>query len=221
MKRCNEPKQTCDTDFSGIENSLKDLIHAQLLIGKEVAKLAGGVARVAVDGLRNVNLPGMPKMKSCCDIPEPCWMPVSSGEVHCTLRPGDQGEICFVIANLDFRAHQYTVQAVGKDAGLIGMNRTQFQLGPKERICVTATLTVPKEDRQKDQNCCCENIEAIIWVRGCRDHYVRWTVDVADKGKCCCHEIQVNDSADYVLHWYDHFYVSRPCFGPMTHPSQK
>jgi hypothetical protein len=30
--------------------------------------------------------------------------------------------------------------------------------------------------------------------------------------------VVVNDDPDYVLHWYDHFYVARPCFGAATTP---
>jgi hypothetical protein len=96
VKKCDE---TARTDYSGIEDSLKDVINAQILLGKEVLKLLGGAA----DGLRGISLPSLPKMKSCCDVPEPCWMPVALGEVECKLRPGDSGQVCLAITNHDSR----------------------------------------------------------------------------------------------------------------------
>lgn len=210
MKRCDEPART---DYSGIQESLKDVINAQILLGKEVLKLLGGAA----DGLRGIPLPSLPKMKSCCDVPEPCWMPVALGEVECKLRPGDSGQVCLAITNHDFRAHAYEVVAAGRDAALVTVGAPKFQLGPKETRCVVATLTVPKDPRPRgDESKCCHDIEALVWVRGCRNHYLRWSVDLTDRCEPCCWQIEVDDRADYVLHWYDHFYGFRPCYGPLT-----
>lgn len=209
MKPCNDSGSVLDD----IQNSLKSILYAQVLIGKEMLTLGSGVTRAAKDGMRNVKIPGLPKMKSCCDIPEPCWMPLSLGEAKCDLQPGSKGEICFVVTNGDFNAHQYAMQAAGKDAGLVTFSQSQFQLGPKERICITATLSAPKEEGRDPQNCCCNEIEALVWVRGCRDHYLRWIGNIAKKDDCRCREVQVDDNPDYVLHWYDHFYINRSCFG--------
>ena len=218
MKRCNEP---ANMDWSGIEDSVMGLIRAQLLVGKELTQLVVGAGNAAANALRNVKLPDLPGCKSCCDIPEACWMPVFLGEAECKLKPGDQGKICFIVTNQDFVSHRYAVQATGKDAGLISISDPQFELGPKERKCVTATLTAPSRDGSPAKSdSCCKDLEAVVWVRGCRDHYVRWSVDLAHKSQPCCYEIEVDDSADYVHHWYDHFYVTRPCFGSLAHPEQ-
>src|SRR5215470_12186723 len=122
-----------DVDLKGIEDSLKGVIHAQLLIGKELLKLASAVVGVAASGAKGLPLP---KLRGCCEIPEPCWMPKSHGEVKCTLAPGESGEICLVITNEDFVAHPYTVVAAGKDAGLVTVAPASLKLGPKERGCV-------------------------------------------------------------------------------------
>lgn len=198
--------------FDGIENGLKSLLNAQLQLGKEVLKLAGA-ATGALGTLRGIRLP---RQHTCCEVPEPCWMPLPLGEVSCTLRPGDSGTLCLVVTNGDFRAHTYQFAATGKSASAVSFSDTSATLGPKERIAVTATFTVPKDQRAED--CRCIDHEALIWVRGCRNHYLRWTVDEANCAKPCCHEVAVNDDPDYILHWYDHFYMTRPCFGALTMP---
>ncbi len=206
MKDC---KPCDDGATEGIENGLKSLLNAQMMLGKELLKLAGS-ATGALGALRGIKLP---KGHSCCEVPEPCWMPLSLGEIECTLRPGDQGTVCLVVTNGDFRPRQYQFAATGKSAAAVSFSTSSVTLGPKERIAVTATFTVPKDSRVED--CRCVDHEALIWVRGCRNHYLRWTIDEAACAKPCCHEIEVNDDPDYVLHWYDHFYMPRPCFGAL------
>jgi hypothetical protein len=207
MNRCKEPS----SDYSAIENGIKDVLKAQMLLAREAVKFGGGMARWMADGL---SLPALSPGGSCCEIPEPCWMPSALGEVQCQLRPGDRGEICLSVTNGDYTGHPYSVVATGKDAHLVNVKNPQFQLGPKERACVVVTLDVPKDGVPKDQPCCCEDIDVVIWVRGCRNFYLRWVVQVRDKGKCYCHEIKVIDQPDYVLHWYDHFYINRRCMAP-------
>ncbi|HZS54995.1 MAG TPA: hypothetical protein VFA65_11370 [Bryobacteraceae bacterium] len=77
-------------------------------------------------------------------------------------------------------------------------------LGPLESGCITATLTAAGE--------CDGEQSAIVWVRGCKEHYIRWTVKTLKRGaNCACHEISIDDCPDYIHHWYDHFYCPRPC----------
>jgi hypothetical protein len=54
--------------------------------------------------------------------------------------------------------------------------------------------------------------KTIIWVDGCKLHYLIWHVSVGTVGFDSCHEVEVDDCPDYVHHWYDHFYCARPCF---------
>jgi len=199
-------RQCDETGTEGIEDGLKSLFNAQLLLGKELLRVAGGAGRL----LGRMPALKLPKGHGCCDVPEPCWMPLSLGEIRCTLKPGDSGTLCLVVTNGDFRAHPYQFAATGKSASAVTFSTTAATLGPKERIAVTATFTVPKEQRTED--CRCIDHEALIWVRGCRNHYLRWTVDEAAASSACCHEVAVDDDPDYVLHWYDHFFIPRPCF---------
>lgn len=199
----------CKTTDNGIEDGIKSLFHAQLLLGKELARLLGSAGSAAMDKAGAMRLP---KGGCGCEIPEPCWMPLPLGEISCQLAPGDKGTVCLVVTNHDFRPHSYQFVASGKSAASVSFSQAGAVLGPKERIAVTATFTVPR-DNKGNEDCRCIDHEALVWVRGCRNHYLRWTIDEVAKSKPCCHEVVVDDKPDYVLHWYDHFYVARPCPG--------
>lgn len=208
MKDCKT-----QTDTQGLEDGLKSLINAQLLLGKEVLKLLTGAGGGLLDKMGGIQ---MPKGSSCCTVPEPCWMPLSLGEFRCQLKPGDTGTVCLVVTNGDFRPHSYQFAATGKSASHVTFSQAGAVLGPKERIAVTATFTVPRDHKDEgkgEEDCRCLDHDVLLWVRGCRNHYLRWTVDETAQSKACCHEVAVADDPDYVLHWYDHFYVARPCLG--------
>lgn len=216
MARCKK-----STDFSGLDDTLGKLIAAQIDFGKEALKLINDGGKALVDSINNMNLPAG---SSCCDIPDPCWMPLDLGQICCQICSGDQGEICFIIGNEDFRAQDYRVFAAGEHASLVTVSQSQFRLGPKERQVVSVKFEMP--DREQDTNqsnsCCeCNDYEAIIWVTGCRNHFLRWYINHDKKQQKCCHEVYVNDIPDYELHWYDHFHYPRPCLGSQTSPEQK
>jgi hypothetical protein len=77
-----------------------------------------------------------------------------------------------------------------------------FSLGAMAR----ATAVVKVKLSGKEQ-------ELLVWVRGCQDHYIRWTVRESCRCGDACHEIEVEDAPDYLHHWYDHFYCRHPCPG--------
>lgn len=213
MSRCKKK-----IELAGVDDALGKMISAQLALGKEALKLVGESYNSALSGVKGMKVPGG---NSCCDIPEPCWMPLNLGEICCQLCHGDVGEICFIVSNEDFRPHDYKVGATGEHGGLVGINHPQFTLGPKERRVITAKFKVPNKDSQKprDESCCeCDDYEAVIWIEGCRNHYLRWNINTSEEHAECCHEVCVSDQPDYVLHWYDHFHVIRPCIGPQTAP---
>jgi hypothetical protein len=202
IRACNDGK---GSDFSGIEKGVKELIAAQIGLGKELVRILGDGGQGVLGALSGLR---MPQLATCCgDIPEPCWMPLALGEVNCRLCPGTSGVVRLVVTNQDYRAHNYVIQAAGKDAAHIAVSPAQVTLGPKERLTVTATFTAPQQAGTHD---------ALIWVRGCRDHYLRWTVTVGDKADACCFEVVVDDTPDYVVHWYDHFYCEKPCHGTLA-----
>jgi hypothetical protein len=191
-----------------IGRSFGRLMDAQRSFGTEVLGLLGG----GIDALTRSGVGQLgrfaPSGRSCCDIPEPCWMPKCLGEITCRLCPGASGSVRFTITNEDLAGRTIVAMASGAGAGRVTFAPSSLSLGPKERGTVTATFTASAEAPEGHTE------EALLWIRGCRDHYLRWTVTVGgDRHDGCCHAVSVSDGPDHVLHWYDHFYCPRPCFG--------
>lgn len=214
MTRCRP-----DMDMSGVDSALGDLVAAQLGLGKELLKVLATGSGLLMDGAKGLRLP---RGSGCCDIPEPCWMPKSLGEVRCTLGPGDEGEVCLTVLNDDFRPRDYSIVPVGKDANAVDIAGTdrKFGLGPKERRTVSVRVRVPepsdRDDDRRESCCSCDDVDLLIWVIGCSNHYLRWVIcRDSKKSRECCHSVNVVDAPDYELHWYDHFHVMRPCMDPL------
>lgn len=218
MTRCKKPM-----NLGNLDETLGELIAAQLSFGKEALKVITDGYGSAFDSLTGMNLPGG---GTCCDIPEPCWMPLNVGEICCQLCAGDVGEICLVISNEDFRPREYEIVAATDHSAPVSISHSKIVIGPKERRVVSVKLTMPVRDTGQSNNstsCCdCNDFETVIWVLGCRNHYLRWYVNSEEKKtEECCHEVCVIDQPDYELHWYDHFHVPQQCFGPRTLPGRE
>jgi hypothetical protein len=184
-------------DFSGIEQSLKDLVYAQISLGKEVFRLLG-------DGMCGL---GLPKMKSCCEKPEPCWMPLSLGELKLELAANGTAEIHFEVNNRDYQSRVISVAGAGNNATLVHVSPPQATLVPMERVVFTATVTAPAQVGV---------YQFLIVVHGCREHCLRGVLHVGGKPKTCRCVVTVNDQCYTGGNWYDHFYChcERPRLGP-------
>jgi hypothetical protein len=135
---------------------------------------------------------------SCgCDIPPPCWYPKAAGEVTSHVCAGGTATLRIRITNCGPTAR--TIQVEGEKD--MKVDPSALQLGPMARGVVTVSTTVTDSD------------EHLIWVRGCHDHFIRWTVETSKRGADACHELDVDDCPDYLHHWYDHFYCAHPCRG--------
>ena len=207
-----ENKQNGTQAIDQIVSSIAQLVNQQATVFNGVVNLlqqsTGGLFQ---DVMQSVT---QQKTSTCCDIPEPCWMPLEIAEIECALCPGVSGVVRLRVTNMDFRSHNYTMAAAGADAGRVSFDTPSFTLGPKERRTVTATFKTELDNNQG----CPAPLEALIWVMGCRNHYLRWTIKFHKKEESCCYDVDVHDTPDYVLHWYDHFYHPRDCFGTVTSP---
>jgi hypothetical protein len=145
-----------------------------------------------------------PLTNSSCRIPPPCWAPQPIGEVACHVCPGGTAIVRLRITNCGASQRDVKVEAAGKIPG-VKITPPNVALDPMERDYVTAALAVPADAAMGQE------YEVLLWVRGCQNHYLRWTVKVASRGASCCHEVEVEDCPDLVHHWYDHFYCERPC----------
>jgi hypothetical protein len=145
-----------------------------------------------------------------CTIPPPCWMPQPLGECVSHVTQCNTACIRIVVTNCDRTRRTVTVQATGKGAQKVTISPPSLDLGPMERDTITACVAIPDDAKTG------EKIESLLWVRGCKEYFLRWTVSVGTVGMDSCHEIEVCDCPDTVHHWYDHFYCVRPCPGGRT-----
>lgn len=209
MKTSTDNRKAAHRVVGTLSETMRDQMDLTGRIVEDLAEVSGQFVRSFLSELAG------PKTRTCCDVPEPCWMPVDLGDIHCELCVGGRGQLTIRVSNTDFRQRSFQVVSAGPDAGRVTIATSSFSLGPKERRTVTATFDASLGDRGD-----CAEFEALVWVFGCRNHYLRWTVDVGHHERSCCHEVEVRDQPDYEHHWYDHFYCMRPCFGPQTRPRQ-
>jgi hypothetical protein len=158
--------------------------------------------QTAMDALQNL---GSMRMITggCCKIPPPCWLPQPAGDITSHVCPGATATVQLCVTNCSFAARTITIETPA-NAG-IAVSPSSFTLGPLERKCANLSLAAAAGSQQGLE------IENLILVKGCRLHYIRWTVAVSARGGCTCHEVEVEDCQDYIHHWYDHFYCPRPC----------
>jgi hypothetical protein len=91
-----------------------------------------------------------------------------------------------------------------KIAGLTFSN-VQLNLGPMENGEIDVSYLIPITSKVG------QKIEILMWVRGCRLHFLRWKIIVSPIGVSTCYQVEVEDCPDLIHHWYDHFYCPRPC----------
>ncbi len=145
-----------------------------------------------------------PMVDGSCRIPPPCWMPQFAGEVTSYVCPGSTAVLRLEISNCDFKGREIRVESTSKTPE-VKITPDTLSLGPMEHGTVSATISIPAEESAGQEH------EVLLWVRGCRDHYLRWKVQVTKRGGNCCQELEIEDCPDYVHHYYDHFYCQRPC----------
>jgi hypothetical protein len=147
----------------------------------------------------------LPRKTRSCEIPEPCWMPISCGEAYSRICPGGTVSLRFLITNKSLSVREVRGAVSGPAAVQVDFDPISLSLGPMERGIIAATMKAPSNASPATV------YEAIVWIRGCRDYYLRWIVKIANRSDCSADEIDIVDEADYVHHWYDHFYCRRPC----------
>jgi hypothetical protein len=199
--------QTERGSLGDVPGALMNLVQAQMRLTSDLLESATGMKLETFTQDLQKRLRG--GSKSCCHIPPPCWMPRQLGE--CTSHVSECNTACIdlVITNCDRVARQVSVQASGPNAALAKIQPGSAQLGPFERQTVRACVTVPQGADGK-------KLEILLWVRGCREHLLRWVISVGTAGVDSCHEVRVNDCPDYLHHWYDHFYCARGCTAGRT-----
>lgn len=144
---------------------------------------------------------------SCCEIPPPCWEPSPVGTCVFELTPGASATIRVHVSNCGWNRQVVAITALGKMAAWMSIAPTALLLGPQERATVQVIVHVPATAPLGSR------FSAPLIIRGCRNHFARVEIAVNDcmgTGRNCC-DVVVNDCADQIHHWYDHFYCPRPC----------
>jgi hypothetical protein len=142
--------------------------------------------------------------RSCCTRPEPCWMPLSLGHVTSMACPGGSAVVRIRIANHSLERIMVTVEPSADTSG-VHVTPASLALEPMRDGMIAASWSFDA-NASKD-----ERHETVLWIRGCRTHYLHWTAAVAEKAGCSVAEVKVIDGADLQHHWYDHFVCARPC----------
>lgn len=204
-----------NTRKSGVPDAFMQLLDAQMRFGADLFETFTGQAmpslRDAAENARGAGERIVGRASGCeparggCAIPPPCWMPRPLGECVSHVSQCRTACVRLVVTNQDRVARTVTAEAAGANAGTITLSPPSLTLGPMERGTISACVAVPDDAKGG------ERTEALLWVRGCREYYLRWTVSVGTAGLDSCHEVAVCDGPDYLHHWYDHFYCARPC----------
>jgi hypothetical protein len=168
-----------------------------------IASMLNGPAQVAgalAGALSKRSLSG------CCEIPPPCWEPRPVGTCFLQITPGGSATIRVHVSNCGWTRQVMTITALGRLGAWMTFAPTTWLLGPQERGTILVTVHAPAAATIGAA------LSGPLIIRGCRDHFARIEVSITDCATCanCC-DVTVNDCADQIHHWYDHFYCPRPC----------
>src|SRR5205814_9909649 len=115
----------------------------------------------------------LPSENCDCEIPTPCWMPQTLGEVTSYVREGGTATIRFQVTNCSMTPRKILVSATPGTPG-VKINPPVVNLGPMERRVVAVSLTVAVGESRGEH-------DVVIWLRGCQEHFLRWSVVVASR----------------------------------------
>jgi hypothetical protein len=147
--------------------------------------------------------PMLTAAKPACVVPPPCWMPRSLGECVSYVTNCNTATLRVVVTNCDRVARTIGVRIDGAEGVTVSPEPTT--INPMNRATFEVSMRIPENTDSGKQ------FESLVWVDGCNQHYLRWTVVTGPAAFDSCYQIAVNDCPDYRHHWYDHFYCARPC----------
>lgn len=141
-----------------------------------------------------------------CRIPTPCWLPEDLGDCVVTAEACGAAKLRIVIRNTDGKQRQIGVSVVGAGSQFVTVSGAPATVPPFGTAAIDLTVIIPPQTPAGPF------VDVKIWIKGgCREHVLGWRVDV---GKCADDsdlEVLVCDGADFIHHWYDHFYCPRRC----------
>lgn len=166
----------------------------------------GGVLQEAVSGLLSSMTSGSSGGCGCdgraCHRPDACWLPDRPAAISSAVCPGGKARVCFAVHNCGLSPRDVFLAATGRDAGLATGSPSTASIGALETGRLVAEVSLPEGT---------ECAELILWVRGCHDTAIAWTVTACDNGCNTTHEVRIEDCPQTQHHWYDHFAQPKPC----------
>ena len=193
----------CGTPTSASLKAIGKMIEASANAGINLLQSLTGGMPAALTGV--IDWGSSQTSGACgCDIPPPCWMPRELCPVLSYGKPGNVASITFIITNHSMATRVIAVTTTSTLPG-VTFSATHLSLGPMERGNVDVAYTIPATITAAP------GIEILLWIEGCRLHFLRWTVKLGPIAGDTDYEVCVTDEADYLHHWYDHFYCPRPC----------
>jgi hypothetical protein len=169
---------------------------------KAIGDVIAPGAKIGLGLLESIRLPS----RNCgcgCEIPPPCWAPQPLGDVESEACPGNNGVLRLVITNCGMTTRAIKVTATN---AAVNVEPAALTLGPQEEGVVALTLAVPAGATTGQTQ------KSLVWIHGCKEHFLRWTVVAAEAGVSCSpDDVELEDCPDLIHHWYDHFYCQRPC----------
>jgi hypothetical protein len=139
---------------------------------------------------------------SSCARPHACWLPDELPAVESVVSPCGTARLCISVRNCGLTARTVFVAATGSDAGLAHGAPSTATVGAFDTAELAAEVTLPEGTHEAT---------LLVWVRGCHDHVMRWTVRSHDRGCASTHHVSIEDCPRTQHHWHDHFAQPHAC----------
>ena len=206
--------ENCGTPASASLKAIGKMIEVSAKAAMDVLQSLYGSAPGALTGIVDWATSQTSGGGCCsCEIPPPCWMPRPLCEVVSYGKAGNAASITFVITNDSMTTRVISVFTTTSLAGLT-FSATHLTLGPMERGSVEVTYTIPTTLTSGP------GTEILLWIQGCRLHFLRWTIKLGPVSGDTNFEVCVKDGPEYLHHWYDHFYCPHPCLPDQRVPGR-
>jgi hypothetical protein len=169
-----------------------------------LAGLISSAAKAELELLGSLTQPKRPWGCRSCEIPPPCWVPEPLGAFTSAAVAGGSGMLRLTIVNCA-TTDARTIMVTATNA-TVGAKPASLSLGPMEEGMVELAFPIPAGSLPGQTQ------RTTVWIGGCREYVLRWTVVVASTA-VTSHgaKLEIDDCPDLVHHWYDHFYCARPC----------
>lgn len=195
---------TLQSAITAAFQAAENLLEAGANVSTSLLNLLSSGTPPALGGVVNWASNVSPGGDCACHIPPPCWMPRILHEVVSYGVVGNKASLTFMITNESMTARSIQVFTTTPIPGL-SLTSTTVSLAAMARTEVTMTYTIPAGTTSDP------GTEILLWIRGCRLHFLRWVVKLGTLSADTDQEIRVKDGPENLHHWYDHFYCQHPC----------